>query len=170
MIKISGCGMQVSRFLPTPPSLEEVFEQVQYWRAEPGSVDAKYYAYVLNALMAMDGSLLSLQRHEQYLEECRELTRFRRKRDLSYEWLGEGRGIARVVHQSRLGGWDHARGFWKNTAPLKRVPGRVARHHRPPSRIRRVRRRIAGFLRSSRIAPLVRQRKHSCPSISGIQL
>ena len=119
--------MQVSRFLPTPPSLEEVFEQVQYWRAEPGSVDAKYYAYVLNALMAMDGSLLSLQRHEQYLEECRELTRFRRKRDLSYEWLGEGRGIARVVHQSRLGGWDHARGFWKNTAPLKRVPGRVAR-------------------------------------------
>ena len=119
--------MQASRFLPTPPSLEEVFEQVQYWRAEPGSVDAKYYAYVLNALMAMDGSSLSLQRHEQYLEECRELTRFRRKRDLSYEWLGQGRGIARLVHQSRLGAWDQERGFWKNTASLKRVSGRVAR-------------------------------------------
>ena len=43
----------------------------------------KYYAYVLNALMTMDGSLLALRRHEQYLEECRELTRFRRNRDRS---------------------------------------------------------------------------------------
>ena len=31
------------------------------WRAEPGSVDAAYYAYVLNALMAMDGSRLALK-------------------------------------------------------------------------------------------------------------
>ena len=125
--------MQASRFLPSPPSLEEVFEQVQYWRAEPGSVDSKYYAYVLNALMAMDGSPLSLQRYEQYLEECRELTRFRRKRDLSYEWLGEGRGISRLVHQGRLGYWDPKRGFWTNTAPLKRVRGRVARITGPQS-------------------------------------
>lgn len=50
-------SMQVSRFLPAPPSLEEVFEQLQYWRAEPGSVEAKYYAYVVKGLMAMSGSL-----------------------------------------------------------------------------------------------------------------
>ena len=123
--------MQASRFLTTPPSVEEVFEQVQYWRAEPGSVDANYYAYVLNALMVLDGALRSLQRHEQYLEECRELTRFRRNRDHSYEWLGDGNGIARLVHQSRLGDWDHERGFWKNSAPLKRIRGRVARINGP---------------------------------------
>ena len=119
--------MQASRFLTNPPSLDDIFEQVQYWGAEPGSVDAKYYAYVLNGLMAMDGAPLALQRHEQYLEECRELTRFRRKRDHSYEWLGEGRGIAKLVNQSRLGQWDRERDFWGNPSPLKRIRGRVAR-------------------------------------------
>ena len=59
--------MQASRFRKTPPSIESVFEHVQYWRAEPGSVDAAYYAYVLSALMAMDGSRLALQHYEQYL-------------------------------------------------------------------------------------------------------
>ena len=119
--------VQAARFLETPPSVESVFEQVQYWRSERGSVDAAYYAYVLNALMAMDGSNLALQRYEQYLEECRDLTRFRRNRDRSYEWLGDKPGIARLVHQSRLGDWDRDRGFWGNTEPLMRVGGRVAR-------------------------------------------
>ena len=123
--------VQAARFQETPPSVESVFEQVQYWRAEPGSVDAAYYAYVLNALMAMDGSNLALQRYEQNLEECRDLTRFRRNRDRSYEWLGDKPGIARLVHQSRLGDWDRDRGFWKNTEPLMRVGGRVARINGP---------------------------------------
>ena len=119
--------MQASRFQETPPSVESIFEQVQYWRAEPGSVDAAYYAYVLNALMVMGGSNLALQRYEQYLEECRDLTRFRRNRDRSYEWLGEGAGIAQLVHQSRLGDWDRDLDFWKNAESLVRIPGRVAR-------------------------------------------
>ncbi|MXY68671.1 MAG: ATP-binding protein [Acidobacteriia bacterium] len=123
--------MQASRFQQSPPSVEVVFEQVQYWRADPGSVDAAYYAYVLNALMAMDGPSLALQRYEQYLEECRDLTRFRRNRDRSYEWLGSGEGIARLVHQSRLGNWDQDRGFWENPRPLARVRGRVARINGP---------------------------------------
>ena len=38
--------MQASRFQEEPPSLESVIEQVQYWRSEPGIVDAAYYAYV----------------------------------------------------------------------------------------------------------------------------
>ena len=119
--------MQASRFQDMPPSIESVFEEVQYWRAEPGSIDAAYYAYVLNALMAMDGSTLALRRYEQYLEECKELARFRRNRDRSYEWLGDGVGVAQLVHQSRLGEWDRDEGFWKNTVPLARVRGRVSR-------------------------------------------
>ena len=123
--------MQASRFQQTPPSIEFVFEQVQYWRADPGSIDAAYYAYVLNALMAMDGSRFALQRYKEYLEECRELTRFRRNRDRSYEWLGDGHGISRLVHQSRLGDWNRSDGFWKNTRPLTRIRGRVARVNGP---------------------------------------
>ena len=123
--------MQASRFQEEPPSLESVVEQVQYWRAEPGVVDAVYYAYILNALLAMDGLRLAFQRYEQHLEECRELTRFRRNRDRSYEWLGDGPGIARLVHQSRLGDWDHDQGFWENTRPLMRVRGRVAKINGP---------------------------------------
>ena len=123
--------MQASRFQEDPPSLESVIEQVQYWRSEPGVVDAAYYAYVLNALLAMDGLRLALQRYEQHLDECRELTRFRRNRDRSYEWLGDGSGIARLVHQSRLGDWGHDQGFWEHTNPLKRIHGRVARINGP---------------------------------------
>ena len=123
--------MQASRFQEMPPSLESVFEQVQYWQAQPGSVDAAYYAYVLNAVMAMDGSPVARQQYERYLEECRELTRFRRNRDRSYEWLGEGPGLSRLVHQSRLGEWDREAGFWKNTGPLTRVHGLVSRVNGP---------------------------------------
>ena len=123
--------MQASRFQEEPPSLESVIEQVQYWRSEPGVVDAAYYAYVLNALLAMDGSRLASQRYGQCLEECRELTRFRRNRDRSYEWVGEGTGIGRLVHVSRLGEWDRESRFWENTGPLKRVSGRVSRINGP---------------------------------------
>ena len=79
----------------------------------------------------MDGSRLALQRYEQNLDECRELSRFRRNRDRSYEWVGDGTGIARLVHQSRLGDWDHDKGFWGNTKPLMRVRGRIARINGP---------------------------------------
>ena len=41
--------------------------------------------------------------------------------------MGEGVGIASLVHQSRLGEWDHESGFWENRKPLARVHGRVAR-------------------------------------------
>ena len=123
--------MQASRFQEEPPSLESVIEQVHYWRSEPGVVDAAYYAYVLNALLAMDGSRLASQRYGQCLEECRELTRFRRNRDRSYEWVGEGTGIGRLVHVSRLGEWDRESRFWENTGPLKRVSGRVSRINGP---------------------------------------
>lgn len=123
--------MQASRFQRTPPPIESAFEQVQYWRAGASSVDATYYAYVLNALLAMSGSSYALQRYEELLEECREFTRLRRNRDRSYEWLGQGSGIAQLVHQSRLGDWDHDRGFWSNTEPLARVRGRVARVNGP---------------------------------------
>lgn len=123
--------MQASRFQERPPSVESAFEQVQYWRGTQVSADATYYAYVLNALMAMGGSSVALQRYERLLEECRELTRLRRNRDRSYEWLGDGAGIARLVHQSRLGDWDRDRGFWQNAEPLARVRGRVARVNGP---------------------------------------
>ena len=125
--KRSDCGCRLRDFRKYRRLWSPSSNRCSIGRAEPGSVDAAYYAYVLNALMAMDGSHIALQRYEQYLEECRELTRFRRNRDRSYEWLGDGSGIARLVHQSRLGDWDRDLGFWKNTEPLARVAGRVAR-------------------------------------------
>ena len=122
--------METSRFLRRPPSVEEALENVQYWRSgatASGAVDAVYYAYVLNALLAMEGSGRAVNDYQRYLEECRERTRFRRGRTRSYEWLGSGEGIARLVHQSRLGSWDSDGGFWGNTGPLRRVSARVAR-------------------------------------------
>ena len=130
--------------------LGELLSDKPDWRAEPGSVDAAYYAYVRNALTAMDGSRLALQGYEQYWEECRELTRFRRNRDRSYEWLGEGPGISRLVHQSRLGDWDRELGFWKNRTPHSYPCARLT-NQRTASRFHRTGRRLEGLLRPSQL-------------------
>ena len=44
---------------------------------------------------------------------------------------GDGTGVARLVHQSRFGDWDHDEGFGENTGPLTRVCGRIARINGP---------------------------------------
>lgn len=106
-----------------PPSLDSVIERVAYWKANTGSLDAAYYLYVLHALRALEGSGQALADSERALEECQAIARFRRDRTRSFEWIGPGDGIRRLVHQSGLGAWRDD--FWESTAPLARVEGRI---------------------------------------------
>ena len=107
-----------------PPTLDSIIEKVSYWKANTGALDAAYYLYVLHALRALEGSAQGVADSEKALEECRALARFRRDRTRSFEWVGSGQGIQRLVHQSRLGEWRED--FWETTAPLSRLDGRVA--------------------------------------------
>ena len=115
--------LQAVRLPPTAASLDHVIERVTYWKANTNSWDAAYYLYVLHTLRALDGSTQGGADAERALDECRGLTRFRRDRTRSFEWFGEGDGIGRLVHQSRLGDWKDD--FFGDTEALVRVNGRI---------------------------------------------
>ena len=97
------------------------------------SLDAIYYLYVLKMLEALDGSAIAANDAQKNIEICRAKAGFRRDRTRSFEWLGEGEGLRRLVHQDQLGGWDDATGFWLNTKPLLRIQGVVSRIYAPQS-------------------------------------
>ena len=115
--------LRAVRLPPAAASLDHVIERVTYWKANTDSWDAAYYLYVLHALRALDGSTQGAADSERALDECRGLTRFRRDRTRSFEWLGHGDGIGRLVHQSRLGDWEGD--FWGDPSALVRVEGRI---------------------------------------------
>jgi len=119
--------LQGIRQLNTTPSLEAIIEKVAYWRANSESLEPAYYLYVLYALKALDGYILARDEAERVLEECRSRSRFRRNRTRSFEWIGKGEGLARLVHVDRLGEWDRDADFWKDTESLERVGGVVAK-------------------------------------------
>lgn len=107
-----------------PPTLDSVIEKVTYWKANTGSLDAAFYLYVLHMLRALDGSSQGAADAGRALEECRSIARFRRDRTRSFEWIGPGEGVERLVHQSQLGEWIDD--FWEGATTLARLAGRVA--------------------------------------------
>ena len=115
--------LRAVRLPPVAASLDHVIERVTYWKVNTDSWDAAYYLYVLHTLRALTGSTQGAADAERALDECRSLTRFRRDRTRSFEWLGNGDGIGGLVHQSRLGDWDGD--FWGDPSALARVEGRV---------------------------------------------
>jgi hypothetical protein len=123
--------VQAVRRASHPPSIEAVIERVGYWRANSDSLEACFYLYVLYALQALDGSALSRESALRFLEESKTKARSRRNRTKSFEWLGGGIGMARLIHHSQLGEWLPETEFWTNTSPLARVGGRVARIEGP---------------------------------------
>lgn len=112
------------RALPNPPHLEEILEKIAYWKANTGSLDAVYYLYTLQVLQVMSGSLTDLGNAEANIKECHERSRYRRKNNISFEWLGNGQGIKQLIHREGLGDWND--GFWTHTTALKRVNGIIS--------------------------------------------
>lgn len=121
--------VQAIRFTTNPPTVPAVLEQVEYWRGrEDASIDATYYSYLLNAILAMQGDYIARDALPGLVGTSRARAPRGRTRRLSYEWIGHGRGIEQLVHQSRLGDWRGgagAGGFWENDQLLRRVSGRV---------------------------------------------
>jgi hypothetical protein len=121
--------LQAIRYSQNPPTLESAIERVGYWKSNTNSLDAAFYLYVLHMLAALEGSILAKSDTERALEDCQSLARFRRNRALSFEWLGNGQGVSRLVHHSQLGEW--ADGFWQRGNLLARVEGRIAAINAP---------------------------------------
>lgn len=115
--------LRVVRFSAAQPSLDSIIERVAYWKHNTGSLDASYYLYALHTLRALDGSIQALSDMDRALEETRALARYRRDRTRSLEWIGEGTGIKRFVHQSQLGEWQND--FRASAGLLARLKGRI---------------------------------------------
>ena len=116
--------LRAVRFGENQPSLSSLIERVTYWRANTGSLDATFYLYVLHTLAAFEGSIISLDDSARALEDCRRIARGRRNRTWSFEWLGVGKGISSLVHQSALGEWGED--FYSHPEKLARTQGRVS--------------------------------------------
>ena len=116
--------LRAIRYSRDPPTLDSIIERVGYWKANTNSLDAAFYLYVLHSLSALEGSVLARSDAERAIEDCRALASHRRNRSVSFEWLGKGKGIARLVHHSQLGDWTN--GFWERCGLLARVDGRIA--------------------------------------------
>ena len=123
--------IKVIRRDSNPPSLEAVIEQVAYWKSVSDSLDSVYYLYVLYALQALGGSSIEVPRMYEYLNQCRDRSRFRRQRTWSFEWLGAGPGITQLVHQDQLGDRNDEIDFWSDTHLLRRVVGVIKRIQGP---------------------------------------
>lgn len=106
-------------------SLDRVIERVSYWKSNTQSVDAAFYLYALYTVAALEGSTLAAQRARSALDDSRQLARLRRNRVTSFEWLGKGQGLRRLVHRSDLDTWDDERDFWGNTERLVRIEGMI---------------------------------------------
>lgn len=116
--------LRAIRHTPTAPSLDAVIEKVSYWKANTGSLDSMFYLYVLHMIRALNGSDQAAADAERALDECRQITRFRRDRTRSFEWIGQGDGLTALVHQSQLGEWKDE--FWESKESLVRVTGHIA--------------------------------------------
>lgn len=123
--------LQAVRRSRHPLMLEAAIEKVAYWKANGDSLDATYYLYVLYTLSALEGSAGAIDYAIRNLDECKARARFRRNRDKSFEWLGRGQGLQRLVHHSLLGEWDREADFWTNPAPLDRIEGRITKWDGP---------------------------------------
>jgi len=120
-----------ARFQVPPPSLSLAADRIATWRMRGDSLDALYYLYVLKVLEALEGSAIAANEAQKNIELCRSRAGFRRDRTISFEWLGEGNGLDKLIHQDQLGGWDEDVGFWRNLKPLVRTRGVVSRIHAP---------------------------------------
>ena len=116
--------LRIIRHDDAAPTLNSAIERVSYWRSNSSLLDALYYLYVLHMLNGIQGSNRGVSDGEIVLNECRSVARLRRDRTRSFEWVGVGRGVGALVHQSQLGDWSED--FWTRKDRLIRLEGRIS--------------------------------------------
>jgi hypothetical protein len=97
------------------------------WTAIGDSLEAHFYLCALHVLKAIDGSMIERVRSEDLIQQLKTRSRNQRNRHRSYEWLGTGPGLRRLVHYSELGEWADADDFYSNTSLLEVVEGRITK-------------------------------------------
>ncbi len=121
---------QAARRLPDT-TIELALDRLGNWSKITGSLDAIYYRYVLTTLKAIDGSDSAKIEAERIMDECKQRARLNANRSFSFDWLGNGQEVNRLIHFSRLGEFDEETGFYENPQYLIRIPGKIIKADRP---------------------------------------
>lgn len=115
----------------THQDLDRAIDKIATLRTLGDSPESYFYLYVLHALKAIDGSVVERTRTRDLVRQSSSRSRTLRNRTRSFEWLGHGSGLGRLIHSSELGGWDDEAGFYGNVETLRRVEGRVVDAEKP---------------------------------------
>jgi hypothetical protein len=121
--------LRAQRAAKNPFPLDQIIERVSYWRSNSDSIEAPFYLYVLQVLKCLEGFPIAKKEAEDALAYCRHLARGNRTRNHTVEWLADGQGIHRLVHDTDLGDWVDD--FRENRNLLVRLTGRVAEYENP---------------------------------------
>lgn len=112
-------------------NIDVALDRLAHWKAIGDSQDAYFYLYVLHVLKAIDGSMIEQVQAQKLIEQSQAKSRYLRNRTRSYEWLGEGEELSRLVHHSELGRWDESTNFYTRVSRLDRVEGRISKINKP---------------------------------------
>ncbi|HEY0172564.1 MAG TPA: hypothetical protein VGB98_16195 [Pyrinomonadaceae bacterium] len=112
-------------------SIDSAIERLLNLYQATKPLDAIYYLYVLYTLKAIDGSDFARKDAEIFIKQSQFIARHKPKGGFSFEWMGQGPEMTRLVHYTRLGEIDEAVGFYNNVTPLVRVRGKIAKASKP---------------------------------------
>jgi len=118
--------LQAIRYLDRSPNLEDVIEQVVFWKQTNNSIESIFYLYILHCLKAFEDSVLDADKAMQLIKECQERSRFKRKNEFSIEWLGRGKGFKQLLHIGKLGKWNRDERIWDDPSQLARMKGIIS--------------------------------------------
>ncbi len=96
---------------------------MSYWKANSVEIDPVSYLYILYGLKLLDGYVLAIEGFRDNFEECRKRARLRPNRNGSFEWIGTGVGLGRLVHYTELGAWNSERDIWEGSLKLVKSKG-----------------------------------------------
>ena len=105
-------------------SMLEAIDRLTGWAMREETIEAHYYLYILNFLRWKQGLLSDGRLVLEHLNKCQTLAG-KLRRVHSFEWLAKGPEWAPLASHTKLGGWDEAAGFFRNTGALERVEGLV---------------------------------------------
>ncbi|HJR09558.1 MAG TPA: hypothetical protein VJ842_20010 [Pyrinomonadaceae bacterium] len=112
-------------------SIDSAIERLVNLYSTTKPLDAIYYLYVLYTLKAIDGSDTAKKRAEVLIKESQFIARHKPKGGFSFEWMGPGLEMTRLVHYTKLGNIDDTTGFYNDVSPLVRVRGKIAKASKP---------------------------------------
>lgn len=107
-----------ARFIPV--SVDRAADLVEGWASVENDRNALFYDYVLACLRVLKGQDSAIPEYQRKLERCKERSTFFGNRRFSYEWLGEGTELGKIVHHTDLRDWDRS-----SDAPAPRILARV---------------------------------------------